>query len=787
MKFSFRTALLAIAAPLALLTSVYAAPARVDSRAQAERDVRNTIEPVLQKYCPEECRLLAVKAEVASGGGELLSPGFDESPSDDELAIERVEVKLLLDDRLGKVRRARITDLLNQLFTAWEYPVDLQSRSSKFPSETDSAQRISEIRERLRKNFEGIVADVFSRYCPRNCLFSQFELETEPVSLEESQGGNPSDYFELHGTAVRIDSIGGTLVFDRLIPDADQKNLQELVELRAHPYTNLELKTKVIDFPRIKGEEEAGWVSPFADRIGADGRIIRGAGSNAYTDSTTETKNHSELDSRYSRKDENRSDSASNFKSDSKSDSKATERLDRSEKNSENREDKYTRTEKIERVENGDALHGEFQRLQLFGGVISAVILLLLGWLLFRREGEKSKSENDVTFRMATPAYAPPPAPSAPPSYANEADTTRFIRAAKIEPTLRFQIQNLRDSLITLFVENPRVTKHVFTKILIEEGIETTAAYVSIFGETIVMEILRDPSLQADVSSLIEFYATTPIEIAEEDQLDLLKKLQARSVSGKLSMLSQVNQTFFDFLSDLDPAQIYALVRDESMAVKGLVVTQTDLQKRNELIAQFDADSRARLMTELTRMEYLPKDYIRNVASSLRRKLKENAQLNTTPLASQEVLINLLQESDPQYQGEFIRALEHTHPRSAKRIKSQFVTLDVLPFLPPGKMVEVLLALKHDELLVLFKSMAPRLLHSVIQLLPTDLANDLQEELMTTPVPLKEQAAAVERKIVHRLRAMASERVIDLSEVNDLLYSSTAGESVAPPTLRKVG
>lgn len=732
---------------------------QLDLKLKTERELKSTIEPVLQKYCADDCKILTIKAEIKNGSNaELYTPGFEEPQTADDLAVDKAEVKILMDEKLGKTRKTRVTDLLNQLFESFEYPVTIQMKSTRFPSEAESSQKISEIREKIRKNFESSVNEVFQKFCPRNCMFTQFELDTEVVSLEESQSGNPSDYIEQNGTALRIDQIGGTLVFDKIIPENDQKNLLELVQIKAHAYSNLELKTKTIDFPKIKGEESEGWESPFLQSRPGD-----------LTKKVNENVNH---------KNESNSQTQNEFKSNSQSekfeknshDSKMNSDLKSTESKTDNREEKFSRFEKIERVENGDVLHTEFQQLKWFGGAVSFIILTLLGFLIFRGIKTKNEQLNDYTFKQQ-PLYPTVPPPSySPPSHPEE-DHSNLVRTSKVEPALRFQIQNLKDQLITLFVENPRVTKYVFTKILIEEGIETTASYISLFGETIVLEILKDPSLQSDINHLIEFYATTPIEISDEDQIKLLKKLQSRAVAGKLSILSQNNKSYFEFLSDLDASQIYALIKDECMAVKGLIVTQTDHKKRSELIREFSNQSRTELMAELAKMDYLPKDYIRNVSFALNRKLKENSSLNTESLASQEVLMSLLEDSGVEDQNDFIRDLQESNPANATKIKSQFVTLETLQYLPPAKIVEVCLTLKHDELLILFKGMKPNLFSTVMKTLPEDLASDLKDELASTLQPSKEQLNAVERKVIHRIKSLASEKIINLSEVNDKIFN----------------
>src|SRR4051794_22691108 len=47
----------------------------------AENQVRRLIEPVLDKYCRDECKLLSVSASVDIATPEELSPGFDETDS----------------------------------------------------------------------------------------------------------------------------------------------------------------------------------------------------------------------------------------------------------------------------------------------------------------------------------------------------------------------------------------------------------------------------------------------------------------------------------------------------------------------------------------------------------------------------------------------------------------------------------------------------------------------------------------------------------------------------------
>lgn len=717
------------------------------TQARYEQKVRNLIEPVLSRYCTDDCRLLNVKVDLESASADWVSPGFEEPTAPQDAVAAQAEVKMLIDDKIGKSRKARIESLLNQYFESLDFPVTLKMKSVAFPTERENSVKIADLRERIRKQFEGSITEVLAKYCPRHCLFSQFELETEVVHPDEAQSGNPGEYFEHGGFALRVDSISGTIAFDEQIPESDRRGLVDLITLRTQRFSNVEIKEKILPFPKLREADGSDvWQSPFA----ADGS---GA---ARTNSRNEKLDSHQNEIRTKEAYENR---------EQKSLSQNDEKVARDEKTS--RDEKYSRFEKIERVESGDALHQEFQTLKWSGLALAIVILAALLWIALKPYRVHSKIESET---KAAPIVIPPPPRFTQPE---AAEGTVLIRAEKANLTNRIKIQRLRDELLAIFVENPKVARYVFSKVLLEEGIETTAAYLSIFGETIVLEILKDPSLSTDLSHLIEFYATTPITIEEDQELELLQALHARTISGKIKVLSHRTKTSFDFLNELDARQVFALVDQESAAVKAVVLTQLDARKREEFLSLVEPDARLKLMNELSRMDYLPKDYIKNIANALERKSKDNPKFNTESISSSEILVQLLESSDRDMQNEVFRSLEAEHPNQARRIQSQFVTLDSLRFLPDGKLVEVLLALKHDELLTLFKSMRGDLAEQLMNQLPSDLAGDLNEELASTTQPSREQSSVVERKVIHRVRNLGRDRQIDLEEINRQLMRAT--------------
>ncbi|MEO7163923.1 MAG: FliG C-terminal domain-containing protein [Bdellovibrionia bacterium] len=304
-----------------------------------------------------------------------------------------------------------------------------------------------------------------------------------------------------------------------------------------------------------------------------------------------------------------------------------------------------------------------------------------------------------------------------------------------------------------------------------EEGVEVTAECIHVFGEGIIIEMLRDPTLQTDLNELMEYYAKNPITLKDDDKLDLLRKLHSRTTAGKLVVIGNRSTNTFDFLGEMDGQQILELMRTETITVKSIVLTQCDAQKRTTIYSQMEPDLRMKVLTELSRIDYLPRDYIFNVAAALKRKKKENPKLNTEALPGSEVLVGLLERTGHNIQQEVLKNLEITNPDSARTVKNKLVSTDTLKYLRDGQLLEVVLSLKHEELIPFLKGAPQDVRNAIYAKSPKDLVAELEEELTLAPVFSRETYQNVERKVLNRMKIMANDGLINLIETNERMFS----------------
>lgn len=739
---------------------------------QAENQVRHLIEPLLDRYCRDQCKLLSVNVTVDIAVPEEVAPGFDDVvvQSDKDLAPTNARLKLLIDDKVGPISRGKLVELLQQYLDTLDYPVKIDTQVAHFPQPVGSEGKVGELRERIARQFQATINDLIQQFCPEQCLLADFSLQTEVVNPEESQYGSPGEFVQEAGVALRIKDISGTLLMDETMAPEERANVLEMAKLKTNSFRHVSLTSKSMKFPHPTRSDTV---------IGAGGTLLdrRVAGINGLPESqssketkdtkgiTTETRKADSV-SNSNRQDTNSSSSKNDSTSahSSRSDQKST--VDNKEEN--NRQERFERFEKIERVENGDAVQAELQKFKVYGLVFACSILSLLIFIAAasfrsRREAASPSSVHRIVQSLSSdPLSSQAPTPEAPSAPPQEDRNNRVSR--------RYEIDRLIEELSAIFAEHPKVAKNVFSRVLTEEGVETTSQYIHIFGEGVVVDMLRDPSLQSDLSELMEYYAKTPQEMDDEEKLDLLRRLHNRTIAGKLVVLGNRSSNLFDFLAEMDPVQILELIRKESLTVKAIVLTQCDQQKRGAIYMHLDEDSRMKLLAELSRIDYLPRDYIFNVSNALKRKRRDNPKLNTEALPGSEVLVTLLERTGTEMQRTVVKNLEASNPDSARTVKSKLVSIDTLRYLRDGQLLEVVLSLKHDELLHFLKGAPDETRAAVFAKSPRELVVELEEELANVHTISRETYLAVERKVLNRMKLMSNDGLINLVEVNERMF-----------------
>ncbi|MGE0614420.1 MAG: FliG C-terminal domain-containing protein [Bacteriovoracia bacterium] len=728
----------------------------------SETQVRNIVQPLVSKYCQDQCELLNVEAEVKTDDPAAIAPGFEDTDTAGGLRLVPavVRVKLLIDEMVGPNLRRNLIDLIHKHLNAMEYPVAIDTTLTRFPQPLNSARKVAELRDKVTKQFKETLGQLFNQFCPEQCLLADYDIKVEPVNLEETQYGSSGEYVQDGDTAIRVKKVTGTVLLDTTLTPDEQNNIIEMTKLKTSYLKNVELMAQTMTFPHplpFEGDGKLGvGRGGLAGRGGKSLSESRSLASNSDSKSTL-----SKLDKQNSTSNSTNSNNSTNSSSNNVNSKDAIEKNENATKN-----EKFERYEKIERVEDGDAVQEQLKRYGLIALVFgcSVVALMVLMWIALARRNDRGRAGGLPRFIQGiTPEFLQPKAPAAGDGGVGSG---RGELIAK-----RYEIEQLCEELTKVFAEQPKVAKHVFTRILTEEGVEITADYLAIFGETIVMDMLRDPNLQRDLTELMEFFAKNQIELNDDEKLDRLKRLHNRTVASKLIVMGKRTSNSFEFLFDMDSLQVLELIKNESVTVKAIVITQCDPQKRTAIFNHLDEPTRMKLLNELSRIDYLPRDYIFNVANALKRKRQDNPKLNTEALPGSDVLVGLLERTPFDIQRNVVQQLEATNPDNARAVKSKLVSIDTLTYLRDAQLLEMVMGLKHDELLQFLKGAPKHICDTIYRKAPKELVEELNEELGSVSEVGRDAYQTIERKLINRIKVMANEGHINLVETNERMFT----------------
>ena len=142
--------------------------------------------------------------------------------------------------------------------------------------------------------------------------------------------------------------------------------------------------------------------------------------------------------------------------------------------------------------------------------------------------------------------------------------------------------------------------------------------------------------------------------------------------------------------------------------------------------------------------------------------------------------MSLLERTGQNMQRSIIQSLEELNPDSARIVKNKLVSVDTLKFLRDGQLLEVILSLKHDELIQFLKGAPDDVRKTIFMKSPKDLLVELEEELEQVKALSREVYLAVERKVLNRIKVMTTEGQINLVETNERMFAALANTSGKP-------
>jgi flagellar motor switch protein FliG len=715
-------------------------------RLQTISDVRAKIQPALIQYCKDACMIIDIAPIINENLGESEDLGFEGVVGEDQgelLTVSKVNIQVQVDDRVTAINRERMSSILKNNLLSSSYVAEVVWTPVSLPQIGQTMAKEEQLKQMVQQRISQAIEKVIEAYCPESCVLSQTTVTGKLVTPDESVDIAPEELArDTSGNGIlKIDSIEVEVSIDDAVPTDTRNKIVNVMKVKTRFHAPVRLDVLVTSFPESfatkKEKEELTSADPYGlGRLRETLKIFR------------ELAGTKEI-----------------ITNNSTSDRTAISNSSREESN----------TSERDQLNSGSASKTEPWEWTLY----IAGILLLLGLIavmIIRFAG----ANRDAKLMMEA-AYAPREQQRV--NGASSVNERVVPESHRQDMSMRMRIEDLKNELISIFIDQPKVAKETFSRLLQEEGIEETAKYVHIFGHMVVFELLSDPNLQRDLYELSEYYHKSEFVFSQDDEYKLINSLKTRVTANEIRVLTRKQMDQFDFLSKLDSNQVYNLIAEEKPAVQSIVLTQLDHKRRRAVFEMYQGESKVVLMKELCRADAIPKDYLANVAMVLHKKVTTRPEFDTENIRSSDILFDLLEKANLGEQKALMSNLNATNQDAARAIKLKLVTVEIIPYLKDGHMVEIMLGLEREDVKMFLAGTREHIRNLILSKAPDELAESWVEDLENMAGFDEQGFRLAEMKILSRIRSLVNNGVINLLDLNEMIFvDETDSESVAPGT-----
>ncbi len=803
----------AIASALLLLsvTKGYAAEPISERirRVQSElaRDAGQKVQSVLDRYCSQNCQLLEVKVEVHETIPDSDDLGFEsQAPlgSEAKLEVQSVLPSIQIDNRVLSVDRDRLESLIRnkikslapEIGVKWE-PVDLPAIGSQAP--TPSEDLSSQLEARLRR----VIGSIVDRYCPDQCLLERIDINGTVVNAEQISSF-PADQLVVGKRAeggLRIQDVRVYMTFDENLREEDQARIQRLMRAQTRFVSPIEFQIETTAFPETaldkkkKAQDEA--VDPYGleklrqmltmfRELAGTKEIIQTATTESRT--SLEAKSSAEKNETQMQRQETQNNTQSESQLKSESMRESSQESKSSESSESSKESKENESSKRTDINNESVTNKQMSTEEMAAYAAGFLLLITLMSIVIMKVSATNKTAREMVMASASSGQGggrrrPSNHDSSEEDGYGGSDgelsqetssTVRVQRhqASNEKAMLSLKMAQLKQDLVQQFIEQPRIARETFTRLLKDDGVAETAKYVHIFGQLIVFELLNDSSLKRDLYELSEYYHRSNFKFDQATELGLLERLRTMVTASEIRLLANQSSDRFGFLNRLDAQQIFNLIADEKSRVQSIVLTQLDRKLRSAVFEMYEGDSRIRLLEELSQAEAIPREFLFNVAQALQKKIQSRSEFDTEQLRSSDILLDLLERAELRDQQRLMQTLERNNPDTARGLKLKLVTVEMMPYLKDGHLLELILGMERDDLLAFLVGCAEHIRDLLLRKAPEELAQSWIEDIRNISGVDDNAYRMAEMNVKARLRGLANNGAISLLDINELIYSS---------------
>jgi len=306
-------------------------------------------------------------------------------------------------------------------------------------------------------------------------------------------------------------------------------------------------------------------------------------------------------------------------------------------------------------------------------------------------------------------------------------------------------------------VEDRLLARRVLGELLAQNELDKVARTVELVGPTVVDDLRSDPAHAAALREAAARLDAGAPATAEEVRT-LAEELYRRVLKHRMMGSGDAVEQEFAFLIGLPVARFTSILEGEHPAARAVALRYAPAHLRTAYLEDRDLEERAALVGALADSKNVKKDYLMDVAATLRARAIEHAHVGGGDASEMELLVEMIEDAPASERAKLLDAISPTDPDKRRRIEALLVTDDGIARVTDSVLGAAALSVPQDVLTTFLRATAPGVTERFLSALPGAIAAGIREEL-SLEIPVAPEAIVDARRTVHRaLRRALRER-----------------------------
>ncbi len=314
-------------------------------------------------------------------------------------------------------------------------------------------------------------------------------------------------------------------------------------------------------------------------------------------------------------------------------------------------------------------------------------------------------------------------------------------------------------------VEDRLLARRVLGELLALNELDKVARTVELVGPTVVDDLRSDPAHAAALrEAAARLDASAPA--TSEEVRALAEELYRRVLKHRMMGSGDAVEQEFAFLIGLPVARFTAILQGEHPAARAVALRYAPTHLRTAYLEERDLEERAALVGALADSKNVKKDYLMDVAATLRARAIEHAHVGGGEASEMELLVEMIEDAPASDRGKLLEAISPTDPEKRRRIEALLVTDEAIARVTDSVLGAAALSVPQDVLTTFLRATAPGVTERFLAALPAAIAAGIREDL-SLEIPVAPEAIVDARRTVHRaLRRALRERGMPMPGAN---------------------